>query len=182
MHTPLPQKRRSAFSERKKVLSLYILFFGMIFLSFVTPPQAAVLALMMCILILAGIYSIRSQVDEDTLLESHCTFLIRTFWRANLCMLYAVLLCAAYLLMFTEYGAFTPCFGFIGQHWQSMLMNWDAERYGKLLAGCGHAFYKANAIHVYIAGSLLLVPPTFYIFYRFFVGWRHAVRGVRVNP
>ncbi len=169
------------FSERKKILILYILFFGTLVIGFITPPTAAALSLMACILILAGIYSFRAQAKKDSLTENHMTFLIRTFWRANLYLVYSTFLGVIYLLVMTDYSAFNPCVSFAMDRWTYVAMNWGPKEFSALFSQCTKPFMRDNTINLVIGIFMMIFPILIYLLNRFILGWKHATRGIPVT-
>jgi uncharacterized membrane protein len=169
-------------TERKKILALYIFFFAVLYLSFLSPPVIAALSLMACICILAGLYSIRANAKEDTLIKSHASFMIRTFWRANLYLIYSTMLGMVFLVLFIDYSPFFPCMDYLSYNWITVMQYWDFPDFIKLFKRCYTPFIKSNTMHVVAMIFIIIFPVLIYLLNRFILGWTHARRGLPVNP
>ncbi len=150
-------------------ISYLVLFLSML-AAFVPVSIASIFAAMICVCALAGVYSIRSNAEEDSITENHMTFLIRTFWWANLYLLISTMLAGIYLAAFADYSSLTPCVSYINNHLAAILNNGDMGRIEKIMKPCGEAFYNGNQQHVIITLLLALAPVLTYLMYRCSLG------------
>lgn len=163
-------------TEQQKILIYYGVFFTSFLLAFIPVNAVFVFALMICVCMLAGIYMERAKVDADTFIHNHMTFMIRSFWRANLYLLGTVILGALYLILMADYETFGACVNVIG----SVLNNGDIGRIPNLALACEQKFLEENSGHLLVSAVLSFAPIVFYILYRCAFGVLHAKNGDNV--
>ncbi len=156
--------------DKRIIYSSYIFLFLSMFATLIPINIASVFSLMICVCTLAAIYSVRSNAEEDSILENHMTFLIRTFWRANLYLLISIMLAGIYIAMFADYSAITPCVSYINDHLATIIENSDISRIKKIMEPCSNAFYNNNKHYVMVTILLALLPLLTYLIYRCFFG------------
>lgn len=169
------------YKERKIILTLYAIFFGISAVGFMTPPSIAATCMMLSILIVGGIYSYRSQVEKDSLVHNHMTFIIRTFWRMNLYFLITTIIGLTFLLASTDYSSFSPCFVYVTDRFQYVMMNWGLDEYHRLFSQCMTPFIKNNTFNLVFGIFFMIFPILIYLLNRLILGWSHAKRGIPVQ-
>lgn len=170
-------------SERRKILIFYVLFFILAALTLLSPLKIAILSLMVCVLHLSLIYSYRALVenDPDCYIYNHTTFLIRTFWRCNLYMIYSGFLGLLYILVITDYSGFKPCTDYFERNIASAIMHWNVNQYLDLFSQCSSPFMKMNTTKIVIGIFIMVFPILIYLLNRLILGWSHAIRGINVT-
>ncbi|PCJ99381.1 MAG: hypothetical protein COA45_04905 [Zetaproteobacteria bacterium] len=157
--------------EQKKILTFYIVFFTSIFISLIPVNIASIFAIMICVCTLSALYSVRSTAEEDGLTENHMTYLIKTFWYANLYIVIASLGSLLYLTIFVNYIALQPCVSAISDHWTYIIRQGTFELISKIMKPCGVDFYNKNQHHLIIAAFIAFSPSLFYLLLRCIKGW-----------
>lgn len=163
--------------EKEKVLSLYLIFFGSVFLAFLPYPAVSFLSIIVCICTLSVIYALRSRAEEDSFLESHTNFIIRTFWRMNLILLYSLGASALYFSLFADYLALAPCIKYIDGHSTFILRHASVPLLSKIFVVCKESFMKENFVHFLITAFIAFSPTVLYLLTRYLKGWVLASRG-----
>ena len=182
MKTQAQKNTRTIFlSDRKKIRLLYVLFFSSAALTFLTPPTYAALSMMACILILSIIYTLRAQSNKESILYNHMTFLIRTFWRMNLVLLYGAFVGIVYMLIMTDYSPFYRCITYMMDRWMSVLQYWGIDQYSALFSQCATPFLKENTANIVIGIFIMIFPALIYLLNRLILGWGYAARGITVE-
>ncbi|PCI52931.1 MAG: hypothetical protein COB36_13810 [Alphaproteobacteria bacterium] len=152
--------------EQKKILAFYIVFFISIFISFIPVNMASLFAVMICVCTLSAIYSVRSTAEEDGITENHMTYLIRTFWRANLYMLIAALFGLLYLTIAIDYIALKPCLTYIADHGTYIIRNGTFDIVFKIMKPCSDVFFQKNQHNLVIAAFIAFFPTLLYLLFR----------------
>ncbi len=166
--------------EQKKILTFYIIFFVSVFISFIPVNIASLFAAMICVCTLSAIYSVRSTAEEDGITENHMTYLIRTFWRANLYVLIATLGSLLYLTIFINYVTLHPCISYISGHWTYIVRQGNFDTISSIMKPCGSVFYSKNYHHLIIAAFIAFSPSLLYLLLRCIRGWRFIIKNERV--
>ena len=164
--TPLPK----ANFERRKILIFYSVFFASFLLTLVPVTAVSVFSLMICVCTLAATYSTRVNAEEDGLLENHMTFLIRSFWRANLYLLFTGTVSLIYLFLLADYETFGACI----QAMSTAINNGNLERLNSLAYACETLFFDKNYNHLIITAFIAFAPIVGYLLYRCTLGWMHS--------
>ncbi|MGH1402642.1 MAG: hypothetical protein ACRBDL_00205 [Alphaproteobacteria bacterium] len=161
--------------EKNKILFLYFIF--SLSISTVFIPNLAlsvfaqlipnilgttIFAVMVTICILAGLYSVRSNAEEDSLLENHTTYIIRIFWRTNLFLFYFSNISIIYIILMVDYSPLKPCIGYIEDHIISMILDGKLEELKQILSFCEKPFLEKNQFHLYITAFIAFGPAFLY--------------------
>lgn len=152
--------------ERHVILAFYVVFFTSIFISFIPINIASLFAIMICVCTLATIYSMRVNSEEDGITENHMTYLIRTFWRANLYMLIAGLFGILYLAIAVDYIALKPCLTYITDHGTYIIRNGTFDIVFKIMKPCSDVFFQKNQHNLVIAAFIAFFPTFLYLLFR----------------
>lgn len=166
--------------EQKNILAFYVVFFVSIFISFIPVNIASLFAVMICVCTLSAIYSVRSTAEEDGITENHMTYLIRTFWRANLYVLIASLGSLLYLTIFVNYITLHPCLSYISDHWTYIARQGNFDTISSIMKQCGSVFYSKNYHHLIIAAFIAFSPSLLYLLLRCVRGWRLIIKNERI--
>lgn len=172
----IPKNRK----EEKKILILYAVLFISMLVSFIPVNIASLFAIMVCVCTLSIIYSIRSTAEEDGMIENHTTYLIRTFWRANLCVLISSLVSLLYLTVFVNYVTLQPCISYISEHLTYLVRQGSLNTLMMIMEPCGNVFYNKNQHHLIIAAFIAFFPSLLYLLLRCVQGSILVVKNERV--
>jgi len=153
--------------ERQKIIVMYIIFFLSFSLALIPVSAASVFAIMICVCTLSTIYSFRMNSEEDSLLENHMTFLIRTFWRANLYLLITSFVGILFLLVSIDYQPLSPCINTIS----STLQRGNFSLLSKILGVCNSIFIEKNWFNIKITAFIAFFPVLLYLLVRCVKGW-----------
>ncbi len=153
--------------ERQKIIVMYIIFFLSFSLALIPVSAASVFAIMICVCTLSTIYSFRMNSEEDSLLENHMTFLIRTFWRANLYLLITSFVGILFLLVSIDYQPLGPCIDTIS----GTLQRGNFSLLSKILGVCNSIFIEKNWFNIKITAFIAFSPVLLYLLVRCVKGW-----------
>ncbi len=153
--------------ERQKIIVMYIIFFLSFSLALIPVSAASVFAIMICVCTLSTIYSFRMNSEEDSLLENHMTFLIRTFWRANLYLLITSFVGILFLLVSIDYQPLGPCIDTIS----GTLQRGHFSQLPKILGVCNSIFIEKNWFNIKITAFIAFSPVLLYLLVRCVKGW-----------
>lgn len=160
-----------------RILLIYIAFFLSIPLIFLPSIYASLIGMLVCLFTLIGIFSVRSKAEEYSLTDNHMTYLIKTFWRANLFFLYSVIVSTIYLCLFANYDKVAPCLFILPDRLTDAVMSMDFKAVKILSDGCWKTFVKTNEIHLIVTAIIAFFPLGSYLLFRYFQGWLCAVKG-----
>ncbi len=166
---------------QRRIFNLYALFGAALLLGFLPNITAAFLSLLFFIILLVYAYAVRSGAQEDSLLDNHSTFVIRTIWIASLFMIVTTIIGSLYLVANIDYASFDPC----AQSAASTLNVESIESsnlnavYG-FMAPCMDGFIADNFPKLIISLIIAAGIPVLYTLYRFFKGVARAVKGYRL--
>ncbi len=163
--------------EKRKILILYVVFFISFLAAIIPISVASIFATMICICTLSIIYSIRSNAEEDSLADNHMTYLIRTFWRANLYLIIMFFLAATYLLIFADYIPLHPCIRHIENHFLHLARHGDLQQFASGFAPCQKDFFLNNQRHLIISALIAFSPTLVYLLLRCLRGWVLVVQN-----
>lgn len=162
--------------EQRKTLFFYMLFFGSASMLCIPLIYTSLVGLIICLLTLVGIYSTRSDAEEDGYVESHMTFLIHTFWYAALFMFYSAVAAGLYMLGFAQYLEFFSCAQTMGDAAVNAVKYASINGIIESADLCWRVFLEKNQIHITISAIIALAPIFMYLVYRFVRGWTIAVK------
>lgn len=163
-------------SESRRMISLYIAFFGSLVLGVFPSVFTAVLSLVFLLVTLLSLYLTRRNAEEDSLSETHARFLIRTFWNANIIALLSVILSVLYFLMFVRLGALNPCVNAFLSGWEYVVRSSSPKILTEFMAPCAAPFMDANETALHIASFIAFGPVLLYLAVRFTRGWLRVIR------
>lgn len=166
--------------EIRRILALYVILFISMLVSFVPINIASLFAAMVCVCTLSVIYSIRSTAEEDGITENHTTYLIRTFWRANLFVLISSLVSLLYLTIFVNYVTLQPCISYISDNITYIIRHGSLKTIMMIMEPCGNVFYNKNQHHLIIAALIAFLPSLFYLLIRCAQGSILVIKNERV--
>ncbi len=181
--------------EKNKILFLYLIF--SLSVSTVFVPNLAlsvfaglipnilattIFAIMVTICILAGLYSVRTNAEEDSLLENHTTYIIRVFWRTNLFLFYFSNISIIYMILMVDYSPLKPCVGYIEDHILSMIFEGKLDELKQILSFCEKPFLEKNQFHLYITAFIAFGPAFLYYSLRSLKGSLLTIAGKIVIP
>ena len=153
--------------ERSQLVGLYMLFFFSLFITVIPVTPASVFSFMLSVCTIAGLYSIRLKTEEDSLLENHMTFMIRTFWRSFLVFLSGAFIGLLFLLASLDYTPIAPC----GEVFFNALNRFAFTTMAKTIDICGELLYEENVRNFTITALIAFSPVLLYLVYRCVIGW-----------
>lgn len=168
--------------DRKKIQWGYTVFFISFMVALIPVTVASLFAVMICVCTLAALYSMRSNADEDSLLENHATFLIRTFWRANLYLVMTTVLAGLYLTVFADYQPLKPCMMYLENNIVAIAQNASAERLMQIFKPCKETVIRKNLSHFVLSGLIITLPVGMYLAKRAITGYRAMLRDHLIAP
>jgi len=158
--------------DHLKMMVMYFIFFVSFSVTVVPISGASVFALMIGVCTLAVIYSFRVNAEEDSLLENHTTFIIRTFWRSVLYLLITSFIAMLYLLISVDYGTLAPCIEVLNNH----LERADIKHVPQVIGLCNEIFIETNMINIKIMTFIAFSPILLYLLVRCVKGWALIVQ------
>jgi|GEM_PF-5647002 len=163
------EKQKQASGSEGFLLLLFYITFCTSFLCAVTPlSSASVFSLMICICVLSAIYTyrVRGKRARNKLVIAHTTYMIRTFWRANILLAITSFIGLLYMLVIVNYEPFDTCTNAI----LNTVNKGHTEAIYKILKICGNLIIEKNKINLQIAGIIAFSPVFVYVLW-------HCVSG-----
>lgn len=146
--------------DKRKTKILFFLYFGSIFAAFIPLTIASLFAAMICVCVIATLYATKSSAEEDSLVEHHMAFMIKTFWRANIYVLICTIFALIFLLVAADYASLSPCLRSLN----NFLLNVNFSKITALAELCEKTFVHNNMKQIIVAGIIALVPTLLYLF------------------
>jgi uncharacterized membrane protein len=146
------------------LLFLYITFCTSFLCALVPISSASVFAFMICICILAAIYTyrVRGKKSKNKLVIAHTSYIISTFWRANILLAITSFIGLLYMLVMVDYGPFDICTKPI----ISAINNGHVRALQRILNVCGELVVEKNRLNLKIAGFIAFFPVFLYVLWR----------------
>ncbi|MGH1378908.1 MAG: hypothetical protein ACRBB3_08815 [Alphaproteobacteria bacterium] len=166
--------------QKRRIITLYTFLFTSMTISFIPVNITSLFAAMVCVCTLSVIYSIRSTAEEDGLMENHTTYLIRTFWRANLFVLISSLLSLLYLTAFVNYVTLQPCLSYISENITYIIRHGSLKTILMIMDPCNDVFYNKNQHHLIIAAFIAFLPSLLYLLMRWVQGSVLIIKNERI--
>lgn len=163
--------------EKRTIMTIYVVFFLSFIVTLIPVNIISLFSFMICVCTLAAIYSVKSNSEEDSFSENHMSYLISTFWRANLYFFIAAMFAALYIGIFTNYHTLKPCMGYIDDYLMSAIRKLDFSRLPSILRTCEKPFMESNKITFIVTAFIAFSPALFYIAYRCFKGWAYFIKN-----
>lgn len=168
-HNTAPQTQRkqdvtAPASGRLFLLLFYVVFCSSSLIATVPVTSMSVFALMICICILAAIYTyrVRGKKARNKLVIAHTTYIIRTFWRICLLLIITSFVGLLYMLVMVEYGPLEECivtiFGTVNKG--------NFSRTYEILGVCGDLIIEENRRNLHFVGFIAFSPVFLYVLWR----------------
>ncbi len=167
--------------EKRDIFLMYVIFFPSFMGSFSPKGFVSIFSIMICVCTLATIYAVRSKSEEDSLLENQCTFLIRTFWKTNLLLVFSFIFSAIYMIFTIDYMPLKPCASFIEGYFTSAIRNWNNGVISSILASCSTALLKHNTQTIIFGSFIAFSPSLGYLVFRFGRGIKY-LKKLKIIP
>ncbi len=167
---------------QKKIIRIYGLFGLSLLLSLVPNIPAACVSAALGLGVLVIAYVLRTGAEENSLLENHMTFIIRTIWIGSFFAMLAMFAASFYLLKTIDNTPLNPCIEkFLAMG--AVLDMSNPESLMGIFSNCWAAYWSAN-MKAFIGGGVIAAGPVlFYFIVRYARGLSRAIRGYRVsNP
>jgi len=158
--------------ERQKIIVMYIIFFLSLTVTLIPASAASVFSFMICVCTLSTIYSFRMNSQEDSLLENHTTYLIRTFWHVFLYLIVTGFVAVLFLLVMVDYEPLSLCPGALG----NALNKGNFALMGKVMNVCTEIFYQKNLMNIKVSAFIAFFPVLLYLLLRCVRGWTLIVQ------
>ncbi|MGH1397917.1 MAG: hypothetical protein ACRBCT_01755 [Alphaproteobacteria bacterium] len=169
--------------EQKTIYNIYGLFGVTLALSIVPTISAASICLVFFLVTLIAAYVLRGRAEENSLIENHMTYVIRTVWIVSLLSVVTVGLATLYMLPRIDYTAFQSCADAIAGQGVAALEAMGMAELQALTQPCVSDFVNMNHNTLLMAALIGGVPLILYMGYRFAKGVSRAAKGYRLaNP
>ena len=154
----------------------YIVFCVSLLYALVPVGPISVFALMLSIFVLGLLYTyrVRGKKIKNHLVIYHTTYMIRTFWRANLFLVITGFARLLYMLVTIDYQPIDTCMEAVS----SALKKGHMRVLSKIFEICGELIFEQNKIHIHIVGVITFVPVFLYVLIRCITGCVLAVFGI----
>ncbi len=146
------------------LLFLYIIFCASSLSALVPISSASVFALMICICILAAIYTyrVRGHKGKNTIVIAHTSYIITTFWRAIILLCITSFIGLLYMLVMVDYAPLEKCTSpmisaFNKGHFQALQ---------KILDFCSELIVEKNRLNLRVVGFIAFFPVFLYVLWR----------------
>lgn len=169
-------------SEQKTLNGAYGALAAVTILTLVPVMSMAVIAILLFLTVFIALYIIRSRAKEDSVVQNHMTYLIRTIWIVQLIGVVTITIATIYLLPLFDSSALQPCTDRV----TNMVLDNPDMDYATLsdeLQPCMDQMVADN--HDILLKSTLIAggPIILYLLYRLFKGGSRALKGYRIaNP
>ena len=137
--------------------------------------SSSVFALMLCIFVLGLLYTYRvcGEKTKNRLVIQHTTYMIGTFWRANILLAITSFVGLLYMLVVVDYQPINSCMGTV----TGALEKGQMRVLSKIFEICGQLIYEQNKVHIHIVGLITFVPVFLYVLIRCIRGCILAISG-----
>ena len=162
----------------KKIMSLYYLFIATLAASMVPSAAFAMLALFMITALMILAYVFRTEVDEDSLMHNHATYIIRTIWITSLFAAMTMIAASAYMIPQIDYSQMDACVKNVTT--QLDTENPDFQAADALMQPCMDDFITANKMVFIFAMIIAGGPLLAYMIFRLIKGMGRARHGHKV--
>lgn len=169
--------------EKREALNLYAAFGVSLALTLVPHGIVALVAFLFMLGVLIAAYMKRGKTNSESLLENHCTFIIRTIWIGS--FLSAILMSISAFIMMADinYAALEPCIMNMASKGEAYIMNAGITEMSEVAAPCLDAFIADNFQTIAQAALITIIPTLLYFIFRYVKGLSRAIKGYRVaNP
>lgn len=169
-------------SEQKTLNGAYGALAAVTILTLVPIMSVAVIAILLFIMVFISLYIIRARAKEDSVVQNHMTFLIRTIWIVQFFGIITITLASLYLLPAFDSSALQPCTDRV----TNMIFDnpdMDFKTMSDELQPCMDQMMEDN--HDILIKSTLISggPIILYLLFRLYKGGSRAVKGYRIaNP
>ena len=146
------------------LLFLYISFCTSFLCALIPISSTSVFALMICICVLAMIYTyrVRGRKARNPIVIAHTSYMITTFWRANILLAITSFIGLLYMLVMVDYGPLELCTTPLFKAFNSG----HVQAFQKILSFCGELIVEKNRVNLQIVGLIAFLPIFIYILWR----------------
>jgi len=175
---------QQAYSEKipegRKVISLYLAFFGSLALAAIPSIYTAALSLIFLSFALLSLYRTRRHAKKNSLGKTHAHFLIRTFWNGNIIFMLSFVLSILYFLMFVRLSSLNPCVEAFLMNWEYLITSVNPRILLDFLTPCEKSFTQANQTTMQSTAFIAFSPVLLYLLSRFVRGWTHVIKNKNI--
>lgn len=146
------------------LLFLYITFCTSLLCAVVPISSASVFALMICICILAAIYTyrVRGKKAKNKIVIAHTSYMISTFWRAIILIAITSFIGLLYMLVMVDYEPLETC----TRSMLAAINSGHMRTLQRILNVCGELIIEKNRLNLHIAGFIAFLPIFLYVLWR----------------
>ncbi len=146
------------------LLFLYIAFCTSFLCAVFPISYISIFALMICICVLAGIYTyrVRGKKAKDKLVIAHTSYMIRTFWNANILFAISAFFGLLYMLVVVDYHPLEVC----TEALFSAVNHGNMRSVNKIIDFCGELIFEKNRQNLKVAGFIACLPVFIYVLWR----------------
>lgn len=150
---------------------LYLAFGVGVLFSLVPHWAAAIFSTILIIGSVAGAYGARSKHKNDFFIQSHTTFLIRTFWLGSGLAAVTMLIGGALLVAMIDHTPLDPCIQNLASLADPSALA-DMSGLEQIFGPCYGPYMQANMNAFIICGIIAAGPPLLYVLIRLMSGIR----------
>lgn len=169
----------SSYKGGSLLFILYVVFCSSFLCALIPVGGLSIFASMICICALSALYTyrVRGRKAKNLFVIRHTTYLIHSFWQANILLAATCFIALLYILIVIDYQPLEACSGAL----LSAAEHGRVDTMLRLYNICGRLLFEANKLHMYIAGFIAIIPIFFYISWQFLSGLTLLLLG-RVVP
>ncbi len=157
-------------SEHKKILLYYGLLHGTFYAMFLPFLNVSFLASVGLIFLIFFLYAARSKADEDSLLENHLSYLIKSFWKGNIFLVLFFAIGGVFLSLTMDYAPIMPCLDYVMNNAMSLAQKNDLSTVIEIFKPCEKQFLAKNMGQLIATGTIAFIPSLAYLSYRLVYG------------
>ncbi len=179
-----PQEQDSKPQGQGTIINLYGLFAASLILSVLPYVTAASVSTILFLILLIAAYVVRSGAAQDSLVDNHSTFIIRTLWIAAFFSIFTSIVATVYMMGNLDYeGPLQPCAENLARRGLEWLETAPPQEVYEIVQPCMDGFMITNK-SVLLNGVIIIGAPLLvYMGYRFIKGLSRAMKGYRLaNP
>ncbi|HIF25437.1 MAG TPA: hypothetical protein EYG18_05260 [Micavibrio sp.] len=163
-------------NEEKIIKNVYAAFVVSLFMTFLPNLPAAVIAFVLFFGVMISAYILRAKSGEETLMNDHMTFIIRTIWIAGLFGILTMTVALSYLFGNLDLTVFHNCVNENGG-----LTATDMQTLNNIAQLCMDDYILANKGPLLTATVIGGAPLIAYMLYRISKGILRAAKGHRMG-
>lgn len=153
-------------SEASKVQNIYAAIIAAFVLNFVPDQLVQIIASLVFLCVFIALYVFRRLAEEESLIDNHMTYLIRSIWIGGLFIIIGTIISAVYFI------------GTIGFEEYARLGQQAIEQQDPMAIMT--VFESAYPREIFISVMITFAPGTLYLAFRLAKGLARAIKGYRI--